>query len=120
MEATDVRRLKDLEKENNRLARIFAGLSRENMALKDVTAATSPAHQQALSARSTPRVIVRLETSPSVDGCFATPSWPSRPHEEEVSFYSFKVDGYAWPQLQARSSQFRYSRSCLLLPAIYS
>jgi hypothetical protein len=31
-------------------------------------------------------VIVLMETSPSVDGCRATPSWPSRPIGGEVSF----------------------------------
>jgi hypothetical protein len=35
-------------------------------------------------------VIVLMETSSSVDGCVATPSWPSRPQGEEVSFYSSK------------------------------
>jgi hypothetical protein len=48
-----------------------------------------------LFAKSTPMVIVLMETSSSVDGCFATPSWPSRPKGEEVSFYSFKADGFA-------------------------
>ncbi|MGB3463097.1 MAG: hypothetical protein WBA33_14140, partial [Rhodanobacter lindaniclasticus] len=43
-----------------------------------------------LFAKSTPRVIVLMETSSSADGCVATPSWPSRPIGEEVSFYSFK------------------------------
>jgi putative transposase len=38
MEAADVRRLKDLEEENSRLKRMFADLSLENMALKDVIA----------------------------------------------------------------------------------
>jgi putative transposase len=38
MEAADVRRLKDLEGENSRLKRMFADLSLENMALKDVIA----------------------------------------------------------------------------------
>lgn len=38
MEAADVRRLKDLEQENSRLKRMFADLSLENMALKDVIA----------------------------------------------------------------------------------
>jgi hypothetical protein len=31
-----------------------------------------------------------METSSSADGSVATPSWPSRPKGEEVSFYSFK------------------------------
>ena len=38
MEAVDVRRLKDLEEKNSRLKRMFADLSLENMALKDVIA----------------------------------------------------------------------------------
>jgi len=38
MEAADVRHLKDLEEENSRLKRMFADLSLENMALKDVIA----------------------------------------------------------------------------------
>ena len=33
-------------------------------------------------------VIVLMETSSSADGCVETPSWPSRPKGEEVSFYS--------------------------------
>jgi hypothetical protein len=32
-----------------------------------------------LFAKSTPMVIVLMETSSSADGCVATPSWPSRP-----------------------------------------
>jgi hypothetical protein len=48
-----------------------------------------------LFAQSTPRVIVLMETSSSADGCVATPSWPSRLKGEEVSFYSFKADGFA-------------------------
>ena len=38
MEASDVRRLKDLEAEHNRLKQMFAELSLENQALKDVIA----------------------------------------------------------------------------------
>ncbi len=36
MEAADVRRLKELEDENNRLKRMYAELALENTALKDV------------------------------------------------------------------------------------
>tara|TARA_R110001599_G_C12143212_1_gene650792 strand:- start:862 stop:1131 length:270 start_codon:yes stop_codon:yes gene_type:complete len=36
MEASDIRRLKDLEDENRRLKQMFADLSLENRALKDV------------------------------------------------------------------------------------
>ena len=36
MEASDVKRLKELEEENNRLKKMFAELSLENRALKDV------------------------------------------------------------------------------------
>lgn len=36
MEASDVRRLKDLEDENRRLKQMYADLSLENRALKDV------------------------------------------------------------------------------------
>lgn len=36
MEAADIRRLKDLEEENRRLKQMFADLSLENRALKDV------------------------------------------------------------------------------------
>jgi putative transposase len=36
MEASDVRRLKDLEEENSRLKRIFAELSMDHAILKDV------------------------------------------------------------------------------------
>jgi putative transposase len=36
MEASDIRRLKDLEEENRRLKQMFADLSLENRALKDV------------------------------------------------------------------------------------
>ena len=38
MEASDVRRLKGLEEENNRLKRMYADLALENVALKDVIA----------------------------------------------------------------------------------
>ena len=38
MEASDVRRLKELEEENSKLKRMFANLSLENEALKDVIA----------------------------------------------------------------------------------
>ncbi len=38
MEAADVRRLKELEEENNRLKRMYADLALENTALKDVIA----------------------------------------------------------------------------------
>lgn len=38
MEASDVKRLKELEAENSRLKRMFAELSLENRALKDVIA----------------------------------------------------------------------------------
>lgn len=38
MEASDVRRLKDLEAEHSRLKQMFAELSLENQALKDVIA----------------------------------------------------------------------------------
>lgn len=36
MEAADIRRLKDLEEENRKLKQMFADLSLENRALKDV------------------------------------------------------------------------------------
>ena len=36
MEASDVRRLKELENENNRLKQMYADISLENRALKDV------------------------------------------------------------------------------------
>ena len=36
MEASDIRRLKDLEEENRRLKQMYADLSLENRALKDV------------------------------------------------------------------------------------
>jgi putative transposase len=36
MEASDIKRLKDLEEENRRLKQMFADLSLENKALKDV------------------------------------------------------------------------------------
>ena len=38
MEASDIRRLKELEVENSKLKRMFANLSLENEALKDVIA----------------------------------------------------------------------------------
>jgi putative transposase len=38
MEASDVRRLKELAEENNRLKRMYADLALENTALKDVIA----------------------------------------------------------------------------------
>ena len=38
LEASDVKRLKELEQENNRLKRMYADLSLENLALKDVIA----------------------------------------------------------------------------------
>ncbi len=38
MEASDIRRLKELEEENSKLKRMFADLSLENEALKDVIA----------------------------------------------------------------------------------
>ena len=38
MDASDVRRLKDLEQENSRLKRMYADLALENTALKDVIA----------------------------------------------------------------------------------
>ena len=38
MEASDVRRLKELEDENNRLKQMYADISLENRALKDVIA----------------------------------------------------------------------------------
>ena len=38
LEASDVKRLKDLEHENSRLKRMYADLSLENLALKDVIA----------------------------------------------------------------------------------
>lgn len=38
MEASDIRRLKELEEENSTLKRMFANLSLENEALKDVIA----------------------------------------------------------------------------------
>jgi putative transposase len=38
MEAADIRRLKELEEENSKLKRMFANLSLENEALKDVIA----------------------------------------------------------------------------------
>ena len=41
-------------------------------------------------AKSTPMVIVLMETSSSADGSVTTPSWPSRPKGGEASFYSFK------------------------------
>ncbi|KRT55146.1 hypothetical protein Ga0074115_11442 [endosymbiont of Ridgeia piscesae] len=36
MEAADIRRLKDLEEENHRLKQMYADLSLENRALKDI------------------------------------------------------------------------------------
>jgi putative transposase len=36
MEASDIRRIKELEEENSKLKRMFANLSLENEALKDV------------------------------------------------------------------------------------
>ncbi len=36
MEASDVRRLKELEDENNRLKHMYADISLENRALKDI------------------------------------------------------------------------------------
>lgn len=38
MDASDVRRLKDLEQENSRLKKMYADLALENTALKDVIA----------------------------------------------------------------------------------
>jgi len=38
MEASDIRRLKELEEENRRLKQMYADLSLENQALKDVIA----------------------------------------------------------------------------------
>ena len=38
MESSDIRRLKELEEENSKLKRMFANLSLENEALKDVIA----------------------------------------------------------------------------------
>lgn len=38
MEASDIRKLKELEEENSKLKRMFANLSLENQALKDVIA----------------------------------------------------------------------------------
>ena len=38
LEASDVKRLKELEHENGRLKRLYADLSLENAALKDVIA----------------------------------------------------------------------------------
>jgi len=38
MEASDIRRLKELEEKNSKLKRMFANLSLENEALKDVIA----------------------------------------------------------------------------------
>jgi len=38
LEASDVKRLKELEQENSRLKRMYADLSLENAALKDVIA----------------------------------------------------------------------------------
>ncbi len=38
MEASDIRRLKELEEENNRLKQMYADISLENRALKDVIA----------------------------------------------------------------------------------
>lgn len=43
MEASDIRRLKDLEEENRRLKQMFADLSLENRALKDVIEKSSEA-----------------------------------------------------------------------------
>ncbi len=40
LEASDVKRLKELEQENSRLKRMYADLSLENLALKDVIAKT--------------------------------------------------------------------------------
>ena len=37
-------------------------------------------------AKSTPRVIVLMETSSSADGCVATPSWPSMPQGRKSLF----------------------------------
>jgi putative transposase len=36
MEASDIRRLKELEEENNRLKQMYADISLENRALKDI------------------------------------------------------------------------------------
>ena len=36
LEASDIKRLKELEEENNQLKRMFANLSLENVALKDL------------------------------------------------------------------------------------
>jgi putative transposase len=38
LEASDIKRLKELERENDRLKRMYADLSLENAALKDVIA----------------------------------------------------------------------------------
>ncbi|MBS0178434.1 MAG: transposase [Nitrospira sp.] len=40
LKASDVKRLKELEQENSRLKRMYADLSLENLALKDVIAKT--------------------------------------------------------------------------------
>src|SRR4051812_44449901 len=54
-------------------------------------------------AKSTPIVIVLTETSPSADGCFATPSWPSRPLDAGSLFLLIRADGYAATQLRPES-----------------
>src|SRR5690349_7470081 len=69
----------------------MAKASRLNSRRSSTCPAPSIAHtENTLFAKSTPRVIVLMETSSSADGCVATPSWPSRPQGEEVSFYSSK------------------------------
>jgi putative transposase len=47
MEPSDVRRLRDLESENRRLKQMYADLSLENHALKDVIAKSSDASKEA-------------------------------------------------------------------------
>ncbi|MGF6476537.1 hypothetical protein ABIE06_003383 [Pantoea dispersa] len=43
MEASDIKKIKDLEDENRRLKQMFAALSLENRALKDVIGKSSEA-----------------------------------------------------------------------------